>query len=228
MTPSLRPSTSSRPESVIEKLRIESSDDGRGVGITILGVFVSANCSVILIVMASIFILVGAILSAISYRPRDLSEDLERFLSRQEWGSQLKIIGPVFVVIGAIMLSLGTTFCILGWKVTKDEEKREQRQYAASITSSLDYPYMPTISHALLRDPSFPLIVPKAKWTTPQIHSQQPTFNPSRLSNRPRSSSVQIPFMGGTIVPSNEIEAKVKKLKMRRNSLPAHHTIHDR
>lgn len=48
------------------------------------------------------------------------------------------------------------------------------------------------------------------------------------VGNRPRSSSVQIPFMGGTIVPSNEIEAKVKKLKMRRKSLPAHHTIHDR
>ena len=83
--------------------------------------------------MAFIFILVGAILTGISYRPRDLGEELERFLSRQEWGGHLKIIGPVFLIIGVIMMILGTTFCVLGWKVTKDEEKRF---YAASISSA--------------------------------------------------------------------------------------------
>ena len=31
------------------------------------------------------------------------------------------------------MMILGTTFCILGWKVTKDEEKKF---YAASISSA--------------------------------------------------------------------------------------------
>ena len=80
--------------------RIESSDDGGGVGINIGGMFISANCSIILIIMAFIFVLVGAILTGISYRPRDLGEELERFLSRQEWGGHLKIIGPVFLVIG--------------------------------------------------------------------------------------------------------------------------------
>ena len=34
----------------------------------------------------------------------------------------------------------------------------------------MDSPFMPTISHALLRNPSFPLIVPKAEWTTPQVN----------------------------------------------------------
>ena len=65
-------SSTSRPGSgrgsVINRLRIESSDDGSGSGITIAGIFVSANCSIILIIMASIFILIGAILTAISYR----------------------------------------------------------------------------------------------------------------------------------------------------------------
>ena len=68
MSYSKRLSLSSRPESVIERLRIESSDDGRGPGITIGGTFISANCSIILVVMASIFMVVGAILTAISYR----------------------------------------------------------------------------------------------------------------------------------------------------------------
>ncbi len=134
MTSSLRPSTSSRPESVLEKLKIETSDDGGGIGITIGGVFISANCSIILIVMASIFILVGSILSAISFRPRDINEELDRFLSRQEWASQLKVIGPVTLVVGLIMLIMGTTFCFLGWKVTKDDERRFNE---SSMTSSV-------------------------------------------------------------------------------------------
>ena len=93
---------------------------------------------------------------------------------------------------------------------------------------------MPTISHALLRNPSFPLLVPKAEWTTPQVNYKTPSMDEKRLSvlidlNRPRSCSVQIPFMGGTIVPSNEIDQQVKqRLKMRRSSLPAHHTISER
>ena len=69
LSSSLRPSTtSSRAESVIERLRIESSDDGTGYGINIGGIFITANCSIIVIVMASIFLLVGMVLTAISYR----------------------------------------------------------------------------------------------------------------------------------------------------------------
>ena len=83
--------------------------------------------------MAFIFILIGCVLTAISYRPREFGEDLERFLSRQEWGGHLKIIGPVILVIGVLMMILGITFCILGYKVTKSEEKRF---YADSISSA--------------------------------------------------------------------------------------------
>ena len=82
---------------------------------------------------AFIFILIGCVLTAISYRPREFGEDLERFLSRQEWGGHLKVIGPVILVIGVLMMILGITFCILGYKVTKSEEKRF---YADSISSA--------------------------------------------------------------------------------------------
>ena len=91
---------------ILANFRIESSDDGGGVGITIWGVFISANCSIILIIMAFIFILVGAVLTGISHRPRDLGEELEKFLSRQEWGGHLKIIGPIALVIGILMIVL--------------------------------------------------------------------------------------------------------------------------
>ena len=39
----------------------------------------------------------------------------------------------------------------------------------------------------------------------------------------------QVPFMGGVIVPSHEIDNHVKqRLKMRRNTLPANHTTSER
>ena len=93
---------------------------------------------------------------------------------------------------------------------------------------------MPTISHALLRNPSFPLIVPKAEWTTPQVNYSiaNSSSKPGQLKTvipRPRSSSLMVPFMGGIIVPSNEIDNQVKqRLKMRRNTLPANHTTSER
>ena len=58
------------------------------------------------------------------FRPQDFNEDISRFLSRQEWSAQAKIIGPVAVVIGFIMLIIGLTFCCLGWKVSRAEQKR--------------------------------------------------------------------------------------------------------
>lgn len=221
-----RLSITSRPESVIERLRIESSDDGRGAGITIGGTFISANCSIILVVMASIFMVVGTILTAISYRPRDYGEEMERFMERQEWSSQLKIIGPIFILIGALMAVLGLTFCILGWQVNKAEQRKLYTATPISqVSSVLDSPFMPTISQALMRNPSFPLIVPQAQWKTPQVNLQEDHRKSVLLqSHRPRSSSVQIPFMGGTIVPSSHIDQKIKEnLKKRRNSLPAHY-----
>ena len=59
-----------------------------------------------------------------SYRPRELSEELDRFMSRQEWSAQVKIVGPIAMILGTIMLLIGLTFCCLGWKVSQDEQKR--------------------------------------------------------------------------------------------------------
>ena len=152
-------------------------------------------------------------------------------MERQEWSSQLKIIGPIFVLIGFLMVIVGLTFCILGWKVTKAEQKKLYTTSPSLRSSVLDSPYMPTISQALMRNPSFPLIIPQAQWQTPQISLQIENENEHRKSVllqssplRPRSSSVQIPFMGGTIVPSSHIDQKIKEnMKKRRNSLPAHY-----
>ena len=68
--------------SVIEKLHIEK--DNSGEDLTFCGgIFLAANCYIILFVMAGIFSVIGAILTAISWRPRDFGEEMERFLKRQ-------------------------------------------------------------------------------------------------------------------------------------------------
>ncbi len=121
----------------------------------------------------------------------------------------------------------------------------------------LDEPFMPTVSHALLRHPSFPLIVTSAKWTTPQVKSGEDFINmaseamataataespgknagsPSGYDIRPRAASIQIPFMGGVISPSTQADLSASlprphhshHSRNRRNSLPAHHIINDR
>jgi hypothetical protein len=91
-----------------------------------------------------------------------------------------------------------------------------------------DEAFMPTIAHALLTHPSFPLIVSTAKWTTPQIFEA----GDKKLSHlidirRQRAASVQIPFMGHTIIPANKLDIN-SRMQIRRRSLPAHHTISER
>ena len=100
---------------------------------------------------------------------------------------------------------------------------------------------MPTISNALLRHPSFPLIVPKAEWRTPQIIKNSSGTNNNALNimpplqnqefqpnkGRPRAVSLQIPFMGGTIVPSNHMNL-AKKFRIRRNSVPPSNVADER
>ena len=96
---------------------------------------------------------------------------------------------------------------------------------------------MPTISNALLRDPSFPLIVPLAEWMTPQVTknfkfenslpTQQQQLNATNTKQRPRAVSLQIPFMGGTIVPPNHANL-ARKFRIRRNSVPPQHASDER
>ena len=86
-TMSNRPTTAT---SVIERLNIEKVQNGDGVTIC-GGVFVTTHCYVILLVMSGVFTVVGAILTAISYRPRQFGEELERFLKREVSPNSLKV-----------------------------------------------------------------------------------------------------------------------------------------
>ena len=79
MSQSKRPLTAN---SVIQRLQIEKANSDEGLTMC-GGIFLASNCYIILLVMAGIFIVAGAILTAISWRPREFGEEMERFLKRQ-------------------------------------------------------------------------------------------------------------------------------------------------
>jgi len=115
---SQRPNTAN---SVIEMLAIEKAHDGSGLTLCSGGVFVASQCHVILFVMSGIFTAVGVVISAISYRPRDFGEDFQKYLARQEWSSDLKVMGPIVMVFGAAMFVLGMSLCLINRTISKDD-----------------------------------------------------------------------------------------------------------
>lgn len=115
-----------RPDSVIERLRIEKVEEQDHHGITIGGCFVSANCNIFLLIMATIFTVGGIIFTVISYRPRDYHESMDHYNDRQESedGSQTKIVGPIFVLIGLIMLLISLLLHFIFWYIKQEERGR--------------------------------------------------------------------------------------------------------
>ena len=117
----------SRPESVIQRFQIQKQDeDHHGVG---RHCHINSTCNTILMVMASIFIIGGVILTAISYRPRDHHEEIARYKERQTSyeSSQTKTVGPIFVIIGLLMLCFSLMLFGIRWFLNK-YERHEQYQ----------------------------------------------------------------------------------------------------
>ena len=115
-------SLQARPESVVvQRLQIEKHEEGHhGIG---HHCHINSTCNTILMVMAAIFIIGGVILTAISYRPRDHYEEMARYKERQtsHESSQTKTVGPIFVIIGLIMLAFALMLYTIRWFVNKHE-----------------------------------------------------------------------------------------------------------
>jgi len=185
-----RPTTAA---SVIERLHIEKvydegitfcSGGSGGCGLVApggAGIFVGTHCYVILLVMSGFFSVVGAILTAISYRPRELGEDIEKFISRQEWSTSNKVIGPLLLMIGLVMGLAGLSLCFISRKISKSDEERPSLedqeagfQYyfnhgdmhgKAAPLMATSATFMPTISSALFaHEPALPLLLPSNTW----------------------------------------------------------------
>lgn len=137
MAPESKISTLSRPNSIEDsslnssknrRFKFAKVDEEDHHGISIGGFYISTNCNTFLLVMAFIFILGGVILTVISYRPRDVNEDLERYKERQnsEDTSQVKIVGPICVTIGIFMLFFSVVFSTISWFLHKQEQPLNQ------------------------------------------------------------------------------------------------------
>lgn len=127
VAPESKISTLSRPDSP-SRFKIEKIDELGHHGISIGGFYISSSCNTFLLVMAIIFIVGGIIFTAISYRPRDRNEDMERYKERQasDETSQVKIVGPIFVILGLIMLFGVSIFTVTLYFLQKQESSRYQ------------------------------------------------------------------------------------------------------
>ena len=134
------PFKTSRPETQESRcdqsrFRIEKVDENGQHGIAIGRVFISNNCNTILLVMALIFIVGGVILSAISYRPQDPDEDMQHYRERKnsEDASQSKIVGPICMVMGVVMLFFSGLFSTIFCLLQKAAQQQENLQRTISV-----------------------------------------------------------------------------------------------
>ncbi|KAK3880650.1 hypothetical protein Pcinc_014873 [Petrolisthes cinctipes] len=123
-TYSRRPSTADR---VIERLQVEKVEGG---GLSIQGVGLASNCHVTLCVFGVFFMLAGVILSYISYnatvKARMGNEDAPKGSTEAMSSvSQMRMIGPSFLVLGLLMLGLGISLFVLAKKISRDEKMKQ-------------------------------------------------------------------------------------------------------
>ncbi|EFN67478.1 hypothetical protein EAG_02865 [Camponotus floridanus] len=89
----------------------------------VAGVVIAANCQIALPAFGTLFMLVGAVLTAASYRGPGEDEDKNSYAARIAFTGNSRILGPICIVVGALMLALGVLLCTL----TRRARRRERR-----------------------------------------------------------------------------------------------------
>ncbi|XP_050463839.1 uncharacterized protein LOC126857947 isoform X3 [Cataglyphis hispanica] len=103
----------------ISRLRVEKIEGG----LMVAGVVIAANCQIALPAFGTLFMLVGAVLTAASYRGPGEDEDKNSYAARIAFTGNSRILGPICIVVGALMLALGILLCML----TRRARRRERR-----------------------------------------------------------------------------------------------------
>ncbi|PSN55745.1 hypothetical protein C0J52_04796 [Blattella germanica] len=89
----------------------------------VAGVVVAANCQVALPAFGFLFMLVGAVLTAASYRGPGQDEGPDHYAARVAFTGNSRVLGPACIVVGAVMLAAGVGLCLL----TRRARRRERR-----------------------------------------------------------------------------------------------------
>ncbi|XP_030747679.1 uncharacterized protein LOC115876129 isoform X2 [Sitophilus oryzae] len=102
----------------ISRLRVEKIEGG----LMVAGVVVAANCQIILPIFGFLFLLVGCVLTAASYRGPGEDEEPDHYAERIAFTGNSRVLGPACMVVGLIMLISGCVLCYL----TRRARRREQ------------------------------------------------------------------------------------------------------
>lgn len=89
----------------------------------VAGVVVAANCQVALPAFGFLFMLVGAVLTAASYRGPGRDEGPDHYAARVAFTGNSRVLGPACIVVGVVMLAAGVGLCLL----TRRARRRERR-----------------------------------------------------------------------------------------------------
>ncbi|CAH0559009.1 unnamed protein product [Brassicogethes aeneus] len=102
----------------ISRLRVEKIEGG----LMVAGVVIAANCQIILPIFGFLFLLVGCVLTAASYRGPGEDEAPDTYAARIAFTGNSRILGPACIVVGFLMLVAASVLCVL----IKRARRREQ------------------------------------------------------------------------------------------------------
>jgi len=114
-----RPNNDINKKVSICRLHVEKIDGG----LMVAGVVIAANCQIILPIFGFLFLLVGIVLTAASYRGPGENEELENYEERIAGTANSRMLGPACIVVGSLMLFTGIVLCLL----TKRAKQRERK-----------------------------------------------------------------------------------------------------